>query len=83
MSGSESMRTTMFHGQMKAGSYDQYDRVAVVEVPTLSAYAVEYADFTPPLERCTAHPVTNDCSLLERPLVTSVNQVAVSKQRWD
>ena len=44
------MRTTMFHGrQMKVGAYDQYERVAVVEVPTLSAYAVEYAEFTPPL----------------------------------
>lgn len=44
------MKTTVFHGkQMKVGSYDAYERVIAVEVPTLSAYAVEHADFTPPI----------------------------------
>lgn len=43
------MKTIVFHGQhMKVGSYDAYERVAAVEVPTLSAYAVEHADFMPP-----------------------------------
>ena len=43
------MRTTMFTGsQMRVESYDAYERVETVDVPTLSAYAVEYAEFTPP-----------------------------------
>lgn len=45
------MKTTMFHGHhMKVGSYDAYERVIAVEVPTLAAYAVEYADFMPPID---------------------------------
>lgn len=43
------MKTTMFNGrQMKLASTDAYDNVSVVKVPTLSAYAIECAEFTPP-----------------------------------
>ena len=39
----------MFTGsQMRVESYDAYECVEKVDVPTLSAYAVEYAEFTPP-----------------------------------
>lgn len=42
------MRTTMFTGiQMRAVSYNASDQVETVHIPTLSAYAVEYAEFTP------------------------------------
>jgi hypothetical protein len=44
------MKTTVFDGhQMRVREYDTYERVVAVEVPTLSAYAVAYADFTPPM----------------------------------
>jgi hypothetical protein len=43
------MRTTMFTGaQMRAVSYKASEHVETVHIPTLSAYAVEYAEFTPP-----------------------------------
>jgi hypothetical protein len=43
------MKTTVFTGaQMAVQSYDSSEYVATVDVPTLSAYAIEYAEFTPP-----------------------------------
>jgi hypothetical protein len=45
------MKTTMFGGEhMSMRSYDQYDRVTILSVPTLSAYAVEFGEFTPPAD---------------------------------
>jgi hypothetical protein len=45
------MNTTMFGGEhMAMQSYDQHDRITIVAVPTLSAYAVELAEFTPPAD---------------------------------
>lgn len=44
------MKTTVFHGQqMRVKEYDAFDNVIAVQVPTLSAYAIEYGDFTPPI----------------------------------
>lgn len=44
------MRTTVFNGrEMAVGAYDTYERVVLVSVPTLSAYAIEHADFNPPI----------------------------------
>ena len=43
------MKTTMFSGeQMQVESYDSYERIKTVHIPTLSAFAIEYAEFTPP-----------------------------------
>jgi hypothetical protein len=45
------MKTTMFGGEhMFLQHYDEYDRITIVSVPTLSAYAVEFGEFTPPAD---------------------------------
>jgi hypothetical protein len=48
----------MFTGpQMRVESFDAYDRVESVVVSTLSAYAIGYAEFTPPSELDSGHHV--------------------------
>jgi hypothetical protein len=43
------MKSTIFGaGNMSIVSHDNFDRICTVSVPTLSAYAVEWAEFTPP-----------------------------------
>ena len=43
------MKTTAFSAQqMAVAAHDAHDRVTVVTVPTLSAFAIEHAEFKPP-----------------------------------